>query len=385
MSHHKKLNIEASLKRSISQAPGLDFEKLAAIPVIKMTEHDTITRQQAPSTKKNGKMARSFKPFSIAFAGALVMLVCVTTWFGQFKSPESIIALDAKQSVEIVTNKQRQILTVKAYDQNVQTLLDAEDLNQSNLEASVAVIITTMIKNGYLDDSKSVVMVTVENKSTAKADDLATSLNQVIKDSATAENISATVVSQTVSPDSQALTEAGQYNVSTGKLNVMKELVIADSSLKMDALAAMSLTDLIEVSKEKSVDLSKVIKSDEPTKETKDLSKPTTPNAASPAVTPPATETIPETPSETTSESNSQTKGTQATSPAPIVTPAVTVVPPSPPTEPPVTEVTLPEKDTEKETEAIDGEKKPLGQSKPEEPDQPEEPEEPQEPEEDIK
>ena len=377
MSHHKKLNIEASLKRSISQAPGLDFEKLAAIPVIKMTEHDTITRQQAPSTKKNGKMARSFKPFSIAFAGALVMLVCVTTWFGQFKSPESIIALDAKQSVEIVTNKQRQILTVKAYDQNVQTLLDAEDLNQSNLEASVAVIITTMIKNGYLDDSKSVVMVTVENKSTAKADDLATSLNQVIKDSATAENISATVVSQTVSPDSQALTEAGQYNVSTGKLNVMKELVIADSSLKMDALAAMSLTDLIEVSKEKSVDLSKVIKSDEPTKETKDLSKPTTPNAASPAVTPPATETIPETLSETlsetTSESNSQTKGTQATSPAPIVTPAVTVVPPSPPTEPPVTEVTPPEKDTEKETEAIDGEKKPLAESKPEEPEEPEE------------
>lgn len=376
MSHHKKLNIEASLKRSISQAPGLDFEKLAAIPVIKMTEHDTITRQQAPSTKKNGKMARSFKPFSIAFAGALVMLVCVTTWFGQFKSPESIIALDAKQSVEIVTNKQRQILTVKAYDQNVQTLLDAEDLNQSNLEASVAVIITTMIKNGYLDDGKSVVMVTVENKSSAKADDLATSLNQVIKDSATAENISATVVSQTVSPDSQALTEAGQYNVSTGKLNVMKELVIADSSLKMDALAAMSLTDLIEVSKEKSVDLSKVIKSDEPTKETKDLSKPTTPNAGSPAVTPPATETIPETLPETTSETNSQTKESQATSPAPIVTPAVTVVPPSPPTEPPVTEVTPPEKDTEKETEAIDGEKKPLAESnltEPKEPDQPEE------------
>lgn len=51
-----------------------------------------------------------------------------------------------------------------------------------------------MIKNGYLDESKSVVMVTIENQSAAKADNLAATLNQVIKDSATAENVSATVV-----------------------------------------------------------------------------------------------------------------------------------------------------------------------------------------------
>ena len=36
MSYHKKLNIEASLTRSINQAPCLDFDKLAAIPVVKM-------------------------------------------------------------------------------------------------------------------------------------------------------------------------------------------------------------------------------------------------------------------------------------------------------------------------------------------------------------
>lgn len=50
MSYHKKLNIEASLGRSINQAPCLDFDKLAAIPVVKMTAHDSITRQQAATT-----------------------------------------------------------------------------------------------------------------------------------------------------------------------------------------------------------------------------------------------------------------------------------------------------------------------------------------------
>jgi len=352
MSHHQKLNIEASLKRAISQAPTLDFEKLAAMPVLKMTEHDTITRQVAPATQRNGRIRLAAKPLSMAFAGALVILICITTWFGEFKSPESIIALDANQSVEIVINKHKQILAVKAFDQNVQALLDEEHLNQTNLEDSVGVIITTMIKNGYLDESKSVVMVSVENQSTAKADDLAVSLNQVIKDSATAEDINATVVRQTVVTDSQTLTEAEQYSVSSGKLNVMKELVTADSSLTMDALAAMSLTDLLEVSKEKSVDLTKVIKGDGTKKETKD--KPTTPDEETPALTPEAEPEI--------IQPNNQTE--EIADPVVNKTPAATTVSPTLPVEPVEAEKET-EKVTEKETEAVDEEKTPLSETKP--------------------
>jgi hypothetical protein len=220
-----------------------------------------------------------------------------------------------------------------------------------------------MIKNGYLDENKSVVMVSVENQSTAKADDLAASLNQVIKDSATAENISATVVRQTVTPDSQAVTEAEQYSVSTGKLNVMKELIIADSSLNMETLAAMSLTDLLEVSKEKSVDLTNVIKVDEPEKETKDLGTPTTPTEVITEVKPPESTS---TPSGNTNSANGASKETPPSDPVVILTPetpVVTIVDPPTPTEPIVTP-------PEKETEAIDEEKKPLSENPPTEPEE---------------
>ncbi|KAF5090566.1 hypothetical protein DSECCO2_16310 [anaerobic digester metagenome] len=350
MSTHQKLNIEASLSRSISQAPGLDFDKLAAIPVVKMTEHDYITRQTLAPAKAQSKSQRYFKPFSMAMAGALVMIVCITTWFGEFQSPESIIALDANQSVEIVTNKHKQILSVKAFDQDVQELLDEENLNQSNLEDSVGVIITAMIKNGYLDETKSVVMITVENQNTAKADDLAVTLNQVIKDSATAENISATVVRQTVTPDSQAVTEAEQYNVTTGKLNVMKELIAADSTLTMESLAGMSLADLLTVSKEKEVDLTKVIVVDEPEKETKEV---TTPVVETPAITPPAT-------TETDVDTNGAGKVTNSADPVVVEnteTPVVTSPEPQPTTEPVVTP-------PEKTPEAVDDEKTPLSEEK---------------------
>ncbi len=357
MSTRKKLNIEAALARSISQAPGLDFDKLAAIPVIKMQSHDQITRQVQAPAKTAARSRRYFRPLSMAVAGALVMIVCITTWFGEFKSPESIIALDANQSVEIVTNKHKQILSVKAFDQEVQALLDEENLDQTNLEDSVGVIITTMIKNGYLDENKSVVMITVANPSTAKADDLASSLNQVIKDSATAENISATVVRQTVTPDSQTATEAEQYSVTTGKLNVMKELIAADSSLTMETLAGMSLTDLLAVSKDKAVDLTKVITVDEPEKETKEISTPAIPAVEEPAVTPPAptSETVvgPSDPSDANKSTQSVTPVVNESPAPPTDSSEDAIVPDEPP-------VTIPEK----VTEALDEEKQPLSEEK---------------------
>lgn len=259
MSKERKLNIEESLNKAVCQAPSLDFEKLAAMPVVKMSEHDYITRQQGAMAKKHGRMPKYFKPVSAAVASCLVMMVCVSAWFVEFKTPDSVISLDANQSIEIVTNKHKQILSVKAFNQEAQMLLDEQDFDQGNLEDSVNVIISTMIQNGYLDDNKNVVMVSVENQSSEKANDLAVSLNQVIKDSATAQNVTTTVVMQSVVPDQGAVAQAEQYSVSAGKLNVMQEIAATDSSLSMGTLAAMSLTDLLEVSKEKSVDLTNII------------------------------------------------------------------------------------------------------------------------------
>ncbi|WP_041669005.1 hypothetical protein [Acetobacterium woodii] len=75
MAHKKQLNIEKSLRQGINMAPALDFEKLAAMPVIKMTELDYITRQPQKTVKKVRFLPKYFKPVSVAFAGILVMMV----------------------------------------------------------------------------------------------------------------------------------------------------------------------------------------------------------------------------------------------------------------------------------------------------------------------
>jgi len=318
MNNEKKLNIEEALNKGIYQAPTGDFEKLAAIPVIKMTEHDTITRQDQALSEKQWKMPKYFKPLSAALASCLVMFAGVSAWFVEFKTPDSVISLDANQSIEIVTNKHKQVLGVKAFDQDVQLLMDEKKINQGNLEDSVSVIISTMIENGYLDDSKNVVMVSVENESVEKANDLAGSLNQVIKNSATAQNVTTTVVTQSVVTNQEAVAQAEQYSVSAGKLMVMKELVATDSSLTMDALATMSVTDLLQVSKDKSIDLTKIIQVDaeESQKDKKDTEtnqSETTDNSAT-------------VPSQTTNNNSNANTGNKEILP-PVIEPIVVTAP----------------------------------------------------------
>ncbi|OXS24852.1 MAG: hypothetical protein BI182_11835 [Acetobacterium sp. MES1] len=257
-----KFEIEQSLCRSINQAPALDFKKLAAMPVIPMSEDDYITRQVEVPKSRSLKMPRYFRQLSAAFAGCMVILACIGTWFIQFKTPDSIIALDADQSVQIVTNKQKQILSVKAFDKETQYLLDQQDFNENNLEESVNTIVTAMIANGYLDDKQGVILVSVKNQSIGSASDLASSLDQVIKDSASNQNVTPTVLRSAVS-DSESMTLAEQYNVSTGKIQIMKEIASADETLTMDVLATMTVAQLIQVSEEKSIDLTGIIESDQ--------------------------------------------------------------------------------------------------------------------------
>lgn len=257
----KKAELEQSLCRAINDAPALNFEKLLQEPVIKMTEDDYITRMTVPP-------ARKMKPWhvrrlSAVMASIMVFFVCIGTWFVQFKTTDSTIALDADSGIVITTNKQQQILSVKAYSAQAQKALNEMNLTNEKLENSVNQIVTAMIEQGYLNENSNVIMVSVENQNTAQASSLADSVDQAIKDSTTESSVAPTVVKQSVVNDTDSQSLADQYQVSVGKVNIMKEIAAADSSYNMESLAAMSVTELIQVSEEKNIDLSAIIKTDE--------------------------------------------------------------------------------------------------------------------------
>ncbi|MBC3805041.1 hypothetical protein GH808_11420 [Acetobacterium fimetarium] len=254
-------DIEKSIRHGISQAPLLDFAKLAAMPVVKMTEHDYITRQPARVKRR----PRYFRQLSSAVACCAVAVVCYSGWYIQFRSPDSTVALDVNPSIEIVTNRHNQVLSVRALNDDAKKIVADLDFDQADLDESVDALVSSMIDQGYLNADRNVVLVSVANKDADKADDLAVAVDHSIKDSAASQDIEPTVLRQTLTEtDDETAALADQYSVSTGKIKLVQEIAAADETLTVDALAGKSVTELLQISIEKAVDLNKIVQFDEP-------------------------------------------------------------------------------------------------------------------------
>jgi len=259
----KPIDLEKSIRRSVNCSPGLDFQELIKMPVEKMSEHDYITKQQTKKTSVQKYPPKYFRQFSMACASVIVVMVCFTAWFFEFKTPDSIIDLDVNPSIKIVTNRHNQVLSVKALNEEAQQIIEGQDFEQANLEKSVNAIVTSMISQGYIDDEKKMILITVENKNIEQANNLAVSVDQVVKETASTQNISTTVLRQTITTDKEAAALAEEMSLSTGKLKIIQEIASASDTLSVEVLAPLTVTELIKVSKENDVDLKKLIKSDD--------------------------------------------------------------------------------------------------------------------------
>ncbi len=249
----KKINLERSLRGAINQAPTVDFEKLASMPVVKMTGHDYITMQH------ENRKANTFRGFSVAVSFCLILLVCFSGWFTQYRLPDSVIAIDVNPSIEIVTNKQNHILSVNALNEDAQVIIGEQDYRNAELSDTVDALLISLINHGYLSADKNIIMISVENKNIDKAEKLAILLDKKIQKSASTQNITPDVLRQIFTKDKEASAAAAQYSISVGKMKLIQEIISSNSKLSIDELAHMSMEGLLAVSRKYAIDLDKII------------------------------------------------------------------------------------------------------------------------------
>ena len=254
MNHNE---IEKSIAKAVNQAPTLNFENLATIPIVKMTEHDYITRQ--PVIQK----ASRFRKFSAAFVSCLALLLCFSGWYVQYKVPFYTISIDVNPSIQIITNRHNQILSVRAINQDAQDIVNDLNVTSSDINRVVNDIVTLLINQNYLNNDKNIVLVSVENKNLKDADKIAVSLDQVIQESALSKNVKPQVLRQVFNKDKEASALAKQYHLSVGKLKLIQEIVTANETLSIEQLSSMSMEELMTISKENGVNLKKTIQFDD--------------------------------------------------------------------------------------------------------------------------
>lgn len=165
----------------------------------------------------------------------------------------SIVSLDVNPSIELTVNKNEKVLTCKGLNADAAEVLKdmdgGHDLEGAKLDVAVNAIVGALVRNGYLDDLDSAILISVEDKDTARGERIQQELTQAVGGTLQSAANSAAVLTQSVAADTQLDTQAQQNNISTGKAYLVEQVLAINPDLAFEDLAALSveeLRDLIE-------------------------------------------------------------------------------------------------------------------------------------------
>lgn len=234
--------IENSLKHSMDQMPHPSFQTIADIPVVKMQEHDEITRQ--------GKTVVFYHMRGLALACACFLLLIGTGWFTQFKMIYSIVNVDVNPSLDIMVNRRDNVLSVKANNQEARELLEGRNYKGWNITEMVESLVDDLALQGYLTNENNVILLSVNSKSQRGYSGLQTALPAAVTEGLVDYGITPKLFLQRLNKDEEAQKQAEQFHISQGRQQFINLLLKQDASLNEENLASMNVEMLIELAEE---------------------------------------------------------------------------------------------------------------------------------------
>lgn len=126
---------------------------------------------------KNKKKKNRYLPIAVAAALVLVFLGGYIGFsYGRGadlpadgSAAVSVITLDVNPSIDIIMDENDKVVTVTPLNDDAQVVIGDMDFSGSSLDVTVNALIGSMLVNGYLDDIRNSILVSVENGDAAKA------------------------------------------------------------------------------------------------------------------------------------------------------------------------------------------------------------------------
>lgn len=187
-------------------------------------------------------------------AGALVVIVvCIgglLLFRNQNRMYDSEIYFDVNPSIELKIDKDREVISAVALNDDGMKVLDNMNLKDADLTVAVNAIIGSMLKNGYLTVTENSILVSVKNKDASKAKALEEEISNDISAILNASSINASILSQAYDDDANAQNLAAENNISEGKARLISNIIssnITDSKGNLytfDALKDLSINEL---------------------------------------------------------------------------------------------------------------------------------------------
>lgn len=202
-----------------------------------------------------------------AAAAAFVMAVGIGVASHSYYAVDSVIDLDVNPSIELKTNKNDTVLSVEALNDDANEILDGMDLKGVDFDVAVNALVGSMLKNGYIDELKNSILVSVDNDDENKSRELESRLMESINAILSENEITPAILAQTVTSDEELQKLADEYHISIGRVSLIQRILAKDPTKSFADLAKLSVNDLYLLADSKDIDFDDLLKQGDPSKE----------------------------------------------------------------------------------------------------------------------
>ena len=184
----------------------------------------------------------------IAACLAVMLLGGGGVFYQRANAVASVVSLDVNPSIELKVNRSEKVLVCTPLNEDAKAILadmsNGADLKGAKLDVAVNAIVGSLVRNGYLDSISSAIMISVEDKDTARAEKLQRELTSTVDGVLQTSAAKAAVLTQTLTQDAGREQQARENSISTGKAALVNRVLALNSTLKFDELAKLSVEEL---------------------------------------------------------------------------------------------------------------------------------------------
>ena len=201
------------------------------------------------TAKKTAKKTTKRKWTTLVAACLAVMLLGGGgLFYQQANAVASVVSLDVNPSIELKVNRSEKVLVCTPLNEDAKAILadmgNGADLKGAKLDVAVNAIVGSLVRNGYLNSISSAIMISVEDKDTARAEKLQRELTSTVDGVLQTSESRASVLTQTLTQDAGLTQQARENSISTGKAALVNRILALNNSLSFEELSRLSIGEL---------------------------------------------------------------------------------------------------------------------------------------------
>ena len=223
------------------------LEKTAPDDVSGVLSRCEVRKGTVSSMKANHTIKNKWATL-VAACLAVILLGGGGVLYQQANAAASVVSLDVNPSIELRVSRSEKVLACAPLNEDAKAILadmgGGADLKGAKLDVAVNAIVGSLVRNGYLSSISSAIMISVEDKNTARAEKLQRELTDAVDGVLQTSDAKASVLTQTLTQDAAREQQARENSISTGKAALVNRILAINPALTFDALAKLSVEEL---------------------------------------------------------------------------------------------------------------------------------------------